>query len=51
MENIMRPINTRMAELPCSAILSMERNAGQLPQPFWLYGNRTCSVANCTARS
>ena len=31
----------------------MVRNAGQLPQPFWLgaHGGGSCSVARCAART
>ena len=32
----------------------MVRNAGQLPQPFWLgaaYGGGSCSAARCAART
>lgn len=33
---------------------NMVRNAGQLPQPFWLgaaYGGGSCSAARCAARA
>lgn len=33
---------------------AMVRNAGQLPQPFWLgtaHGGGSCAVANCSART
>lgn len=33
---------------------NMVRNAGQLPQPFWLwasYGGGSCSAARCAART
>lgn len=29
----------------------MVRNAGQLPQPFWLYGGGSRSAARCAART
>lgn len=29
----------------------MVRNAGQLPQPFWLYGGGSCSAATVPART
>ena len=28
-----------------------KRNAGQLPQPFWLYGGGSRSAARCAARA
>mgnify|MGYP007012404138 CR=1 FL=1 len=37
-----------------SAIGNMMRNAGQLPQPFWLgaaCGGGSCSAARCAART
>ena len=37
-----------------AAIVNMVRNAGQLPQPFWLgaaCGGSSCSAAPCTART
>ena len=37
-----------------AVIGSMVRNAGQLPQPFWLgaaCGGGSCSAARCTART
>ena len=36
------------------AITAMVRNAGQLPQPFWLgaaCGGGSCSAARCAART
>lgn len=36
------------------AIAAMVRNAGQLPQPFWLgaaRGSGSCSAARCAART
>lgn len=35
-------------------VCAMVRNAGQLPQPFWLgtaHGGSSCAVANCSART
>ena len=35
-------------------ITAMVRNAGQLPQPFWLggvHGGGSCSTARCSART
>lgn len=36
-----------------ASIGSMVRNAGQLPQPFWLgaHGGGSCSAARCAART
>lgn len=37
-----------------AVIGNMVRNAGQLPQPFWLgaaCGGGSCSAARCTART
>lgn len=37
-----------------SAVTAMVRNAGQLPQPFWLgaaCGGGSCSAARCAARA
>lgn len=37
-----------------ASIGNMVRNAGQLPQPFWLgaaCGGGSCSAAHCTART
>ena len=37
-----------------AAIGNMVRNAGQLPQPFWLgaaHGGGSCSAARCAART
>ena len=37
-----------------ASIGNMVRNAGQLPQPFWLgaaYGGGSCSAARCVARA
>ena len=37
-----------------ASIGNMVRNAGQLPQPFWLgaaCGGGSCSAARCTART
>lgn len=36
-----------------AVIGSMVRNAGELPQPFWLgaYGGGSCSAARCAART
>lgn len=36
-----------------AVIGNMVRNAGQLPQPFWLgaYGGGSCSAARCAART
>lgn len=37
-----------------AAIGNMVRNAGQLPQPFWLgaaCGGGSCGAARCTART
>lgn len=37
-----------------AAICNMVRNAGQLPQPFWLgaaCGGGSCSAARCAART
>lgn len=37
-----------------ASIGNMVRNAGQLPQPFWLgaaYGGGSCSAARCAARA
>ena len=37
-----------------AVIGNMMRNAGQLPQPFWLgaaCGGGSCSAARCTART
>ena len=37
-----------------AVIGTMVRNAGQLPQPFWLgaaYGGGSCSAARCAART
>lgn len=37
-----------------AVICSMVRNAGQLPQPFWLgaaCGGGSCSAARCAART
>lgn len=36
-----------------SDFVAMVRNAGQLPQPFWLgaYGGGSCSAARCAART
>ena len=36
------------------AITAMVRNAGQLPQPFWLgaaHGSGSCGAARCAART
>ena len=36
------------------AVTAMVRNAGQLPQPFWLgaaRGGGSCSAASCAART
>lgn len=36
------------------AVTAMARNAGQLPQPFWLgaaRGGGSCSAARCAARA
>lgn len=35
------------------AVTVMVRNAGQLPQPFWLgaHGGGSCSAARCAART
>ena len=36
------------------AVTAMVRNAGQLPQPFWLgvaHGSSSCSAAHCAARA
>lgn len=38
----------------CRAVTAMVRNAGQLPQPFWLgaaCGGGSCSAARCAART
>lgn len=37
----------------CSAVTARVRNAGQLPQPFWLgaHGGGSCSAARCAART
>lgn len=37
-----------------AVIVNMVRNAGQLPQPFWLgvaRGGGSCSAARCAARA
>lgn len=37
-----------------AVLVDMVRNAGQLPQPFWLgaaCGGGSCSAARCTART
>ena len=36
-----------------AVIGNMVRNAGQLPQPFWLgaHGGGSCSAARCAART
>lgn len=37
-----------------AVIGNMVRNAGELPQPFWLgaaYGGGSCSAARCAART
>lgn len=34
-----------------ASIGNMVRNAGQLPQPFWLYGGGSRSAARCAART
>lgn len=37
-----------------AALVNMVRNAGQLPQPFWLgaaCGGGSCSAARCAART
>ena len=37
-----------------ASIGNMVRNAGQLPQPFWLgaaYGGGSCGAARCAART
>lgn len=37
-----------------ASIGNMVRNAGQLPQPFWLgvvHGGGSCSAARCAART
>lgn len=37
-----------------TALVNMVRNAGQLPQPFWLgaaCGGGSCSAARCAART
>jgi hypothetical protein len=37
-----------------AALVNMVRNAGQLPQPFWLgaaCGGGSCSAASCAARA
>lgn len=37
-----------------ASIGNMVRNAGQLPQPFWLWaarGSGSCSAARCAART
>nr|DAE47456.1 MAG TPA: hypothetical protein [Caudoviricetes sp.] len=36
-----------------ASISNMVRNAGQLPQPFWLgaHGGGSCSAARCAART
>lgn len=37
-----------------ASIGNMVRNAGQLPQPFWLgdaHGGGSCSAARCAARA
>lgn len=34
-----------------AVIGNMVRNAGQLPQPFWLYGGGSRSAARCAART
>ena len=37
-----------------AVIVNMVRNAGQLPQPFWLgaaCGGGSCSAARCAART
>ena len=37
-----------------NAVTAMVRNAGQLPQPFWLgaaCGGGSCSAARCAARA
>lgn len=37
-----------------ASIGNMVRNAGQLPQPFWLgtvHGSGSCSTARCAART
>lgn len=36
-----------------AVIGNMVRNAGQLPQPFWLgaHGGGSCSAASCAARA
>lgn len=37
----------------CRAVTARVRNAGQLPQPFWLgaHGGGSCSAARCAART
>ena len=45
---------TKMLAHHLGAITAMVRNAGQLPQPFWLgaaCGSGSCSVAPCAART
>lgn len=36
-----------------AVLCNMVRNAGQLPQPFWLgaHGGGSCSAARCAART
>ena len=36
-----------------AALCTMVRNAGELPQPFWLgaHGGGSCSAARCAART
>ena len=44
---------TKMAD-HLGIITAMVRNAGQLPQPFWLgaaHGGGSCSAARCAART
>lgn len=56
--NKMYAIHARFRDLTktyhFTVIVNMVRNAGQLPQPFWLGGARgggSCSAARCAARA
>ena len=45
---------TKTVACHLGVIIAMVRNAGQLPEPFWLgaaCGGGSCSAAPCTART
>lgn len=46
--------STKMLAHHLGAVTAMVRNAGQLPEPFWLgtdYGSGSCGAASCAART